>query len=131
MKKALFALFLTGVAVISVYGRTAKYSKTTSREVIAAVESGIKEGKISYRLTTPNELDKLIGRSIREKSRNDGGMEILTVIYKGVTAEFSKMRDGSAPFTLMRIKAKKWLDIGHGREIVLRNKGDLKTIDEF
>ncbi|MBW8002324.1 MAG: S8/S53 family peptidase [Planctomycetes bacterium] len=131
MKKTLFALFLTGVLVFSVYGRTARRSKTTSKEIIAKVVSGVKDGKIAYKLTTRKELEELIGRSIREESRNSGGMEMLTVIYQGVTAEFSRMRNYSAPFTLTKIKAKRWLDIGQKREIVLRNEGDLKKFDEF
>lgn len=90
------------------------------------------EGKLAYKLTTPGEFRALLGHAENEKTKNDGGMEILDVSYSDLKARFCRMREFSAPFTLFLVNAGgKSIDIGEGRQIVLRNEGDLNRFDTF
>jgi serine protease AprX len=90
------------------------------------------EGKLAYKLTTPEEFRALFGPAENEKKKNDGGMEILDVRYSNLNARFGRMREFSAPFTLLWLKAGgKGIDIGQERKIVLRNEGDLDKFDPF
>ena len=90
------------------------------------------DGKIAYKLTTPDELKALLGPAANEAVRNDGGMEIVDLTYSDVQAMFGRMRRYSTPSTLLWIKVKgKGIDIGHERRIVLRNEDDLKKFDPF
>ena len=90
------------------------------------------EGKLAYKLTTPDELKALLGPAANEAVRNDGGMEIIELKYSDVQATFGRMRRYSTPSTLIWIKVKgKGIDIGQERQIVLRDKDDLKKFDAF
>jgi len=108
--------------------------------VSAAVESGpaeiarraAGEGKLAYKLTTPEELKALLGPAEKQTQEADGGMEILDLRYSGVSVRFTRMRRFPSPFTLIWINAGgKKIDIGQGRQIVLRNEGDLDRFDPF
>lgn len=90
------------------------------------------EGKLAYKLTTPEEFRALLGPAGDEKKKNDGGMQILDIRYSNVSARFGRMRDYSTPLTLLWIKAgRKFIDIGQKRQIVLRNERDLDKFDPF
>jgi serine protease AprX len=90
------------------------------------------EGKLAYKLTTPEEFRALLGLAENEKTTKDGGMDILDVSYPGLKARFVRMREFSVPFTLLWVNTKgKWIDIGKDRQIVLRNEGDLNRFDTF
>jgi len=90
------------------------------------------EGKLAYKLTTPEELKALLGPAVKETTKTDGGMEVLDLDYTDVQAKFGRMRRYSAPFTLLWINVKgKWLDIGQNKKITLRNEDDLKKFDPF
>ena len=111
-----------------------------SVEIKGASMSGVAEiarraaadGKLAYKLTTPEEFRELLGPADNEKKTNDGGMEILDVRYSDLRARFGRMREFSAPLTLVWINAEgKWVDIGKDRQIVLRNEGDLNRFDSF
>ena len=101
-----------------------------SREEIA--RSAAAGGKLAYKLTTPEEFRALLGPAENEKMTKDGGMDILDVSYPGLKARFGRMRRFSTPFTLLFINAGgEGIDIGQGRQIVLRNEGDLHKFDSF
>jgi serine protease AprX len=90
------------------------------------------EGKLAYKLSTPEELKALLGPASKETKKNDGGMEILDVSYPDLKARFGRMREFSTLLTLLWINTKgKWIDIGKERQIVLRNEGDLNRFDTF
>jgi serine protease AprX len=91
-----------------------------------------KEGKLAYKLTTPDELKALLGPAENETIRNDGGMEILELKYPDIQVIFGRMRRDSTPSTLFWVNVKgRQLDIGQERQIVLRNEEDLKKIGSF
>ncbi len=115
--------------VISFCAETDTLAKSSPADIALRAAA---DGKIAYKLTTPDELKALLGPAENEAVRNDGGMEILDVRYSNVKARFGRMRDFSAPFTLLWINAEgKWIDIGKDRQIVLRNDGDLNRFDSF
>ncbi len=121
-------------------------SKSVDPATASLVYSAAKEGKIAYKLTVPEELKVLLGPAIAETTVNDGGMQKLILDWPGINAAFIKMRDYSAPFTLlyMNVGGKSIrignftdvfggmpVDIGRDRAIVLRNEDDLKKFDPF
>jgi len=117
------------LSTISVSAETKAASKSNTVEIARRAAA---ERKLAYKLTTPEEFRALLGPAENEKTTNDGGMEILDVRYSNVKARFGRMRDFSAPFTLLWINAEgKWIDIGKERQIVLRNEGDLNRFDTF
>jgi serine protease AprX len=102
------------------------------------------EGKIAYKLTTPEELNGLLGPAQSEKKDQDGGTEMLTLQYPDLTARFTRMRGYTAPFTLQMLSVRvEWLesllglkkggaiDIGRDRQIVLHSADDLAKFDPF
>ena len=90
------------------------------------------DGKIAYKLTTPDELKALLGHAEHETVRNDGGMEIIELKYPDIQAMFGRMRRYSTPSTLLWINVKgRELNIGQELQIVLRNEDDLKRLDPF
>jgi hypothetical protein len=101
------------------------------------------EGKIAYKLTTPEELKELLGPPADEKRERDGGMELPTLQYPDLTARFGRVRE-TAPFTLLTLTDKGfWLgsllgqekgagiDFGQNRQVVLRAEADLAKFDPF
>jgi serine protease AprX len=107
-------------------------SETTKSNPADIVRQAAVEGKLAYKLTTPEELKDLLGPAVNEATRNDGGMEIVELKYSDVQVIFGRMRRYSTPSTLLWINLNgKQLDIGQEREIVLRNEDDLKKFDPF
>jgi len=87
------------------------------------------DGRIAYKLTTPDELKALLGPDGNETVRNDGGMEILDLKYSNVQATFGRMRRYSTPSTLLWIHVNgKPLDIGQERRIVKYEAIDVQGI---
>lgn len=90
------------------------------------------EGKLAFKLTTPDELKALLGPAVKETKKGDGGMEVLDLEYAGVQAKFGRMKRYSTPFALLGIAAEgEGIDIGQNRRIVLWDAGDLKKFDPF
>ena len=114
---------------IPVFAETEAASKPSTAEIARRAAT---EGKLAYKLTTPEEFRALLGPAENEKKTKDGGMEILDVRYPDLKAKFGRMREFSSPFTLLWINAGgKWIDIGKERQIVLRNEEDLNRFDTF
>lgn len=101
-------------------------------ELLSKIKQGIESGKIAYKLTETEEILNLLGSPKKERERRDGGMLLLEYIYPQLSVLFGKMRDRSAPFTLINITfSGKRVDIGENRKIVLRHEGDLSKFDTF
>ena len=96
------------------------------------VRSAVAEGKLAFRLTTPEELTAVLGHPDDRTERPDGGMSILTLRYGGITARFGRVREYEAPFTLLELGSRTdRYDIGHDNPVVLRNQSDLDKFDSF
>lgn len=99
--------------------------------VQSAVLQAVREGKIAYKLTTPEELAQIAGPPDSKKEIVDGGMARLDVVYpSGVFAWFTKMREEKAPYTLNYIKVN-GKRIPLEDKIILRSPDDLDRIDAF
>ena len=115
--------------VICLYAETDAPTKSSPADI---VRQAVGEGKIAFRLTTPDEFKALLGPADNEAVRNDGGMEILDLQYSDLQAKFERMRDYSTTSTIRWIIVKgKPLDIGQEHQVVLRNEDDLKKFDPF
>jgi len=126
---AIVSILILCSPIISFCAETDKPAKSSPSDITL---SAVADGKIAYKLTTPDELKALLGPTENEAVRNDGGMEILELKYPDVQATFGRMRRYSTPPTLLMINVKgKQLDIGQERQIVLRNDDDLKKFDPF
>lgn len=117
-------------------------SPATAQSVLEKARQAASEGKLAYKLTTPEELKELLGPPASEKTSRDGGMELLNLQYQDLTARFTRMTDFKAPFTLATLSANKgWLggiigpggriDIGQDRQVELRTEADLAKFDAF
>jgi len=96
------------------------------------VRRAVADGRLAFKLTTPDEFKALLGAPTQENTKADGGMETLALAYPGVQAMFGRMRDYSAPFTLLGLGVRgEGLDIGQDRQIVLRSAADLAKFDPF
>lgn len=128
--KAVWVLVLSSLLLtVSVSADTETASELNPAEIVRHAAA---EGKLVYKLSTPEELEALLGAAESEKTKKSGGMDILDVRYSNLNAKFGRMRDFSAPFTLLWIKAGgKGIDIGQERQIILRNEGDLDKFDSF
>jgi len=119
-----FGLFTTSVC--------AEPNTTAKPNTANIIHCAVTEGKLAFRLTTPDDLKVLLGPAIKETTESDGGMESLVLDYADVQATFGRMRDFSAPFALYELVVRgKAVDIGQGQQIVLRNEDDLKKFDRF
>jgi serine protease AprX len=115
--------------LISICTANEKSIKQSPADIISQAAA---EGKLAYKLATPDELKSLLGPAENEDIKRDGGMEKLELKYPGVQVTFSRMRGYSTPFTLLWINVKgKWIDTGQTRQVVLNNEDDLKKFDPF
>jgi len=100
---------------------------------LIVLKNAITSGLIKYKLTELREIEELIGIPHKKNVRKDGGMDILEISYPKIEIIFGKRRhDKSIPFTLLRVSINgKTVDIGQKRKLELRNKNDLKKLDNF
>jgi serine protease AprX len=132
LKQTLVKVILTIAILLSLLTITVHVEAARKPNPVEIARLAATEGKLAYKLTTPEELKALLGPAEREMMKRDFGMDILELYYPGVRAEFSRMREFSPLFTLFRINdGGKWIDIGEKRQIVLRNEGDLHRLDSF
>lgn len=117
-------------------------NQATAQSALEKARQAASEGKLAYKLTTPEDVKELLGPPASEKTSRDGGMEALNVEYPDLTARFTRMADFKAPFTLATLSpGKSWLggiigpsghiDIGQDRQVELRTEADLAKFDAF
>ncbi len=122
--------------------------------MIERVHYAASAGKLAYRLTVPEEMERMLGTPLMETTvRDDDNIsQRRTLMWPGVQAVFARQRDDSAPFTLSYMKIgpihgrsirpdvlvefltqfnSTLVDIGANRPIVLRNENDLTKPDTF
>jgi hypothetical protein len=115
--------------LVAVAGTSAELQYTNLVEIARA---GVKSGSIAFKLTTPEELEELLGKPERQEQGRDGDLSILTLEFPQVTASFGRVGEFGGEFLLYSLRvAGQSVDIGRERPIVLRNEADLKHIDAF
>ncbi len=117
----------------------------------AHVRSAAAEGKIAYKLTTPEEFKTQFGTPVMETTVNHyAGMHKFFLDYRGFYAVFQRavleMTENSVPLTLREVMLSnksisismsriplggRRVDIGIFRPLVLRNENDLARMDPF
>ncbi len=133
-------IVLTSLCATALLGAQNTPQSTPSLEEKA--RQAASEGKIAYRLTTPEEVKAVLGPPASEKKEQDGGMEMLTAQYAGLTARFARMRESGGSFTVRALIVRgNWfdsligggrvIDIGENRPVVLRSTDDLAKFDSF
>ena len=88
---------------------------TAKRSDADLVRSAAREGKLAFRLTTPEELRDLLGQPGQERKGREGDMDTLALEFSEVEAGFGRVRELPGPFTLFWLKVQaKPVDIGPG-----------------
>jgi hypothetical protein len=96
------------------------------------IRIAVAAGKLSFRLTTSDDVKTLLGPPVKETTEKDGGMELLILDYGEVQTRFGRMRNFDAPFALYEVAVRgRGIDIGQRQQIVLRNTEDFKKFDRF
>lgn len=125
-------LIILGLFTISVCAEPATTAKPSPADIIY---QAVTEGKIAYKLTTPEELKALLGTPQKKKEKDGGGMMVLFLSYPDIDAWFGKgKRDKDASFKLRGLSIKgKELDIGGilqgERQVIVKNIQDFKKIE--
>ena len=129
-QKMIFScVILTAFASSSVF---ADSNRNEQKPVAEIVSKAAQEHQILYKLTTLDEFKKIVGQPIKETKKTDGGMEICDIEYFDISAHFGRMKEGTAPPTILRVGGKNGtFDIGENRQIVLRDTNDLNKFDSF
>jgi hypothetical protein len=122
----------------------------SSRDVDPAmtklVHSAASEGKIAYGLTTPQELEELLGVCECRTRIDFSGRQDFYLDYPGGVHGYF-MGDGKNSFSLVKLTiggtnfqignlfretfGGRYVDIGYRRSTVLMNEGDLKKLNSF
>jgi serine protease AprX len=133
--RIVYRVFVFSCAILAAFEPSFVLADSNISEQKSAVEivsKAVEENRILYRLSTLDEFKTLLGPAEKEKTRNDGGMEIHELQYPNIQVFFGKMRRDSTPLTLLMIIVNgSQLDIGQERQVVLRNEEDLKKIGSF
>lgn len=102
----------------------------TKSNLAGIIRRAAAEGKLAYRLTTPEEVKVLLGQPTRQEERDEG--DELVLDYPRAEFKFGRRsKISSGPFTLqlVTIKGRGFVDIGAENELILRNEDDLKKLD--
>ncbi len=96
------------------------------------LRAAAKDGSIAFRLTTPEELEGMLGKPQNQRQERKGDMVVKVVEFPGVTASFGRFGEFAGPFTLFELRVEgQPVDIGRERQRVLRTVDDLSKLDSF
>jgi subtilisin family serine protease len=110
-------------------GRGSAEPESTTAELARAAT---KDGEFRYRLTTPEEVKALLGAPTEERWGSDGGMDVLSLSYPGVSAIFGRQKEQVTLPTLVRLTVDdETVDIGEDQLVMLRDRSDLERVDPF
>ena len=99
---------------------------------VEGLRAAAKDGRIAFRLTTPEELEGMLGKPQNQRQERKGDMVVKVVEFPGVTANFGKFGEFAGPFTLFDLQVEgQSVDIGRARQRVLRTVDDLSKLDTF
>jgi hypothetical protein len=130
---AYHSLVLLAIGAMPAAGSSASSAAEIRKPSCAeTARAAAKEGTITYRLTTPDELQRLLGEPQHQQNRRDGDMVIKVLEFPGVRAVFGKVGDFSGSYTLVELRIEdQAVDIGRERQVVLRTVEDLNKLDAF
>ncbi len=121
-------LLVAAAVTLAAPGENAVVKPLTAEGVRAAA----KDGTIAFRLSTPAELERLLGNAQHQREEQEGDMRVQVLEFPGVTATFGRLREFAGPFTLFELRVDgQPVDIGRERQLVLRTVDDLDKLDTF
>ncbi|HUU17044.1 MAG TPA: S8 family serine peptidase, partial [Sedimentisphaerales bacterium] len=103
--------------------------RRSSQDLSTLVRQAATEGRILFKLTTPEEFKEIVGQPTREEVGNRPGTRV-NLFYPGVSAKFFGWPD--EPRTLGQVWCEgRQIDIGQNRPVVLRDEGDLSRFGKY
>jgi len=107
--------------------RNQQSDRRSSQDLSTLVRQAAADGRISFKLTTPDEFKAIAGRPTREWTDDD----LVCMKYPGIEVKFFGKPE-IIPHTLVFVSCEgRGIDIGQDRPIVLRNEGDLDNFGSF
>ncbi len=104
--------------------------RSSSKDVSTLVRQAVADGRISFKLTTPDEFKAIAGQPTREWTEADD--ELIYMEYPDIQVSFFGKPEINTPHTLTSLRCEgRRIDIGRNRPIVLRNEGDLDKFGTF
>jgi beta-lactamase regulating signal transducer with metallopeptidase domain len=105
-------------------------SDAPDSEKVALIRKAAADGRIAFKLTTPDEFKAIAGRPTREWVEADD--ELIYMEYPDIQVEFFGKPEINTPHTLTSLRCEGMvIDIGKNRPIVLRNGGDLDKFGSY
>ena len=105
-------------------------SANAREDLRTLVRRAAADGRIAFKLTTPEEFKALIGPPTRESTEADGQWVLLE--YPDIRVRFWGKPAIKVPHTVTEVScAGRQIDIGQDRPIVLRHEGDLDKFGSF
>lgn len=110
--------------------RNQQSDRRSSKDVLALVRQAAAEGRILFKLTTPEEFKEIAGQPTKEWKDDQG--KSLFMQYPGVQVYFFGLPKLDIPHTSRDVVCEgRQIDIGQDRPVVLRNEGDLSKFGWF
>jgi len=96
------------------------------------VRTAAKAGTLAFRLSTPDELEALLGKAQNKRDGREGDVMTRVLEFPNVVATFGRFGEFGGPFTLFQVQVEgQPVDIGRERQRVLRTVDDLGKLDSF
>ncbi len=104
--------------------------RSSKKDVSTLVRQAAAEGRISFKLTTPEEFKEIAGQPTKEWTEADG--ELILMEYPAIQVKFFGKPESNTPHTMLYVLCEgRGIDIGQNRPIALRNEGDLRKFGSF
>ena len=108
----------------------AKPDTATKPSLANIIRSAAADGKLAYKLTTPDEFKAIAGQPTKEWTEDDGN--IIWMEYPGIRARFFGKPETDTPHTIISVLLEgRRIDIGQNRPIALRCEEDLDKLGSF
>lgn len=113
---------------------------TSSNDLEQRILAAASDGRLTYRVTRPPDLVRLLGEPAHQKNVRRGELDIRVLAWPGIVATFARSHQRRSEFTLYQLGLRKSddpserleeLDIGQDHPYVLRDLHDLDDADRI
>lgn len=128
----LYRLAVISIVVLCLFTTSFCTESTKSAEPSLAdtIRQAAAEGKLAYKLTTPDDFKAIAGQPTREWTEEDD--EIIMMEYPGIQVRFFGKPELNTPHTVLYVTCEGvGIDIGSDRPITLRYDEDLDKFGPF
>jgi hypothetical protein len=129
-----FSALVLGLGLAASPGTQAAAGEDTPPKSSAAeaARTAAKAGTLTFRLTTPDELEGMLGKPQNKRDGREGDVMTRVLEFPSVVATFGRFGEFAGPFTLFELQVEgQPVDIGRERQRVLRTLDDLGKLDSF